>query len=126
MFAVIRDGGKQYKVQPGDTLIVDYREGLQDNQTFIFEDVLLAGHEGASVIGRPTIAQAKVTAQVLHGLFKGPKLEIQKLRRRHASRRHTGHRQKYTQVRITRIEIPGLPTIDAPELQSVESTATST
>lgn len=111
MFAVIADGNRQYRVQPGDVLVVDYRETAEAGQTLTFDQVLLANGGGASVIGRPTIAGASVVGEVVNPLFKGPKLEIQKLRRRHASRRHTGHRQKHTQVKITAINVPGLQVV---------------
>jgi large subunit ribosomal protein L21 len=113
MFAVFTDGNRQYRVQPGDVLVVDYRDTAQPGQTLTFDQVLLANGGSASVIGRPTIAGATITAEVVNELFKGPKLEIQKLRRRHASRRHTGHRQKHTQVKITAINVPGLQVVEA-------------
>jgi large subunit ribosomal protein L21 len=112
MFAVFADGSRQYRVQPGDVLVVDYRDELTPGATIVFDQVLLANGGGASVIGRPTISGAKVTAEVAVAEFKGPKLEIQKLRRRHASRRHTGHRQKHTQVKITAIDVPGLQIVE--------------
>lgn len=111
MFAVIADGGRQYKVQQGDLLVVDYRDDVEIGQSLTFENVLLANAGGASVIGKPTIAGAKVSAEVVLDEFKGPKLEIQKLRRRHASRRHTGHRQKHTRVKITEIVVPNLQVV---------------
>jgi large subunit ribosomal protein L21 len=114
MFAVFEDGSRQYRVQTGDVLVVDYRKDKNAGDTVEFEKVLLANGGGASIIGAPTIAAAKVTAEVVNSLFKGPKLEIQKLRRRHASKRHTGHRQKHTQVKITGITIPNLQIIEAP------------
>lgn len=114
MFAVFEDGSRQYRVQPGDVLVVDFRSEAQAGQALAFEKVLLANGGGASVVGRPTIAGASVTAEVVNPLFKGPKLEIQKLRRRHASRRHTGHRQKHTQVKITAINVPNLQVVEAP------------
>ena len=108
MFAVIADGGRQYRVQPGDTLWLDYREGAEQGSTIRFEQVLLANAGGASSIGRPAIDGAVVEAEVLAPEQKGKKLEIQYFRRRKNSRRHTGHRQKYTSVRITGINVPGL------------------
>jgi large subunit ribosomal protein L21 len=111
MFAVFEDGSRQYRVGPGDVVVVDYRAGLEPNAKVDFESVLLANGGAASVIGRPTIAGAKVTGEVVNPLFKGPKLEIQKLRRRHASRRHTGHRQKHIQVKIVQIDVPGLEVV---------------
>jgi large subunit ribosomal protein L21 len=108
MFAVIEDGNRQYRVEQGDLLVVDYRDDAEPGQTLTFEKVLLANAGAGSVIGTPTIAGATVTGEVVVAEFKGPKLEIQKLRRRHASRRHTGHRQKHTRVKITAISVPNL------------------
>jgi large subunit ribosomal protein L21 len=115
MFAVIEDGNRQYRVQEGDLLVVDYRDDAEAGQTLTFDKVLLANAGGSSVIGKPTIAGASVAGEVVVGEFKGPKLEIQKLRRRHASRRHTGHRQKHTRVKITAITVPNLEVVDLPK-----------
>lgn len=114
MFAVFEDGSRQYRVQPGDVVVVDYRKEAKSGDSLTFDHVMLANGGGASVIGRPLIEGAAVTAEVTNDLFKGPKLEIQKLRRRHASKRHTGHRQKHTQVRITAITVPNLQIVEAP------------
>jgi large subunit ribosomal protein L21 len=108
MFAVFEDGSRQYRVQPGDLIVVDYRDDALPGQQIQFTDVLLANGGAATVLGRPTIEGASVTGEVANPFFKGPKLEIQKLRRRHASRRHTGHRQKHLQVKIVGINVPGL------------------
>lgn len=107
MFAVFCDGGRQYKVQRGDRLVIDYRESLNAGDSLKFEDVLLAGSKSSSKIGAPAIDGAVVEAQVL-GHRKGDKLEIQKFKRRKKIRRHTGHRQKYTAIQITGLNIPGL------------------
>jgi large subunit ribosomal protein L21 len=108
MFAVIADGGRQYRVQPGDVLSVDYREELKDGGVLTFDQVLLANGGGASTIGAPVIGGATVTAEVITALEKGIKLDIRKFRRRKNYRRKTGHRQKYTRVKITGIDVPGL------------------
>lgn len=108
MFAVIEDGNRQYRVQQGDTLTIDYRAEIEPGQTITFDRVLIANGGGASQIGRPAIDGALVEAEVVDPLIKGEKLEIQKFRRRKNSRRHTGHRQKHTSVRITAINIPNL------------------
>jgi large subunit ribosomal protein L21 len=113
MFAVFEDGSRQYRVQPGDVLVVDYRKDASEGDAITFDQVLLANGGAASIIGKPVIAGATVAAEVVNDLFKGPKLEVQKLRRRHASRRHTGHRQKHTQVKITGISVPDLQITEA-------------
>ena len=114
MFAVFEDGSRQYRVQPGDVLVVDYRVDAEPGATLTFDKVLLANGGGVSLIGKPAIEGASITAEVTNEMFRGPKLEIQKLRRRHASRRHTGHRQKHTQVKITGINVPNLQVAEAP------------
>ena len=108
MFAIIEDGGRQYYVKPGDRLRIDLRDGVEQGGTVKFESVLLGNGGGSSVVGKPSIDGASVTASVVDPLLKGQKLEIQKIRRRKNSRRHTGHRQKYTVVQIDAIDVPGL------------------
>jgi large subunit ribosomal protein L21 len=108
MFAIIEDGGRQYRVEEGTELTLDLREGVEAGQDLSFERVLLANGGADSVIGAPAISGATVTAQIIEPLHKGPKLEVQKFRKRKNSRRHTGHRQKHTTVRITKIDVPGL------------------
>ena len=112
MFAVIENGSRQHRVQEGDTLSIDYQSSAETGETITFDRVLLANAGGASAIGRPLIDGATVEARVVLPEEKGPKLEIQKIRRRKNSRRHTGHRQKYTQVRITTINVPGLEVVE--------------
>ena len=112
MFAIIEDGSRQYRVSPGEKLSVDYRRDVADGDTITFDRVLLANAGGASTIGTPVIDGATVTGEVLYAMDKGPKLEIQKIRRRKNSRRHTGHRQKYTTVRVTDVTVPGLVEAD--------------
>ena len=117
MFAVVEDGSRQLRVQEGDVLNVDYREGLAAGDAVSFDRVLLANGGGPSAIGRPVISGAVVEAEVVTPESKGQKLEIQKLRRRKNSRRHTGHRQKYTTVRIKSIQVPGLEVAPEPAAQ---------
>lgn len=113
MFAIIEDGSRQYRVSQGETLAVDFRSGSAQGDALAFDRVLLANGGGASVIGQPVIDGASVAAEVIEGEIKGPKLEIQKFRRRKNSKRHTGHRQKHTLVKITGIEVPGLEVNEA-------------
>lgn len=113
MFAIIEDGSHQYRVAAGETLVVDYRDGLSQGDAVEFDRVLLANGGGASAIGKPLLDGAKVSAEVVDAEFKGEKLEIQKFRRRKNSRKHTGHRQKYTAVKINEINVPGLEVVEA-------------
>ncbi|MBS0206687.1 MAG: 50S ribosomal protein L21 [Planctomycetes bacterium] len=123
MFAVIEDGSRQYKVRQGDVLAVDFRSEVKDGETLTFDKVLIANGGGESVLGRPVIDGATVTAEVVVAEYKGIKLEIQTFHRRNASRRHTGHRQKYTRVRVTGISVPGLQVTEKPAEEPAATTA---
>ena len=102
MYAIIDAGGRQVRVEEGQELEVDYRD-LPAGAEFKFDRVLaFRGDEGLK-IGRPALESASVTAQVL-GVTQGPKLTVQKMRRRKNYRRHTGHRELFTRVKITKIE----------------------
>jgi large subunit ribosomal protein L21 len=97
MYAIIRDGGRQYKVEPGQVLEVDLRE--QTEGTIQFQDVLAIGDDSGLRFGSPTLSGASVSAEIL-GPTKGDKIFIVKMRRRKTYRRRTGHRQGYLQVKI--------------------------
>ena len=102
MYAIIKDGARQFKVETDKKIQIDYR-GKQDPGTVIeFSEVLAIGGEDGVKIGQPTLAGAKVVAEVLQEI-KGPKLIITKFRRRKNSKRKTGHRQIYTLVQIKEI-----------------------
>ena len=101
MYAVIKTGGKQYRVAANDKLNVEKLEG-EAGSTIEFTEVLMVG-QGASVkVGTPTVPGAKVTAEVVKQ-GRGPKLIAFKKRRRKNSRRKRGHRQHQTVVRIKEI-----------------------
>ena len=100
MYAVIKTGGKQYRVATNDVISVEHLEG-EPGGTIEFGEVLLVGGDSPQV-GAPTVAGAKVTATVLEQ-GKGPKIIIFKKRRRKNFRRRTGHRQLQTVVRIADI-----------------------
>jgi large subunit ribosomal protein L21 len=101
MYAVIKTGGKQYRVEQGATIRVEKLAGEAGTQVE-FGDVLLVG-DGADVkVGTPVVAGAKVTGQIV-GQVLGEKLLVFKFRRRKAYRRKNGHRQQYTAVSITGI-----------------------
>jgi large subunit ribosomal protein L21 len=101
MYAIIEEGGKQHKITSGDTLLID-REVSPDQKSITFDRVLLIGGEGEAKIGAPVLAGAAVTADVL-GPAKGPKLTMQKYKRRKGYHKKQGHRQHYVQVKITGI-----------------------
>ena len=99
--AVLKTGGKQYRVEPGAVLRVE--KLLAEVGTKVeFDDVLLVGSGGDAKIGTPIVAGAKVTGTVTaHG--RGDKVIVYKFRRRQQYRRKQGHRQAYTEVRIDAI-----------------------
>jgi large subunit ribosomal protein L21 len=104
VYAIIVDGGRQYKVSAGQMLDIDFREGAETGENLQFGNVLAVGGPGSPLkLGTPMIAGAKVTATVV-GLQKGDKLYIQKFNRRKNYRRRTGHRQLYTRIKIDAIE----------------------
>lgn len=115
MFAIIENGSRQYRVEPGDTLQIDYRSDAEQGNELVFDQVLLANGGESSVIGTPHIEGASVTAEVVTPLKKGKKLEVGIYRRRKNSRRHIGHRQKYTLVKINAIDVPGLKSAEQTE-----------
>ena len=102
MYAVVRSGGKQLRVEPGQRVRVEKLAG-DLGQAIELADVLMIGGDGASKIGRPLVEGAKavgtITAQA-----RGPKLTIFKMKRRKGYRRKAGHRQEYTEILVDRIE----------------------
>ena len=100
-FAVIRTGGKQYRVTPNAVLTVEKLEA-EPGGTVTFHDVLAIGTEAGLTLGAPIVAGARVTATVLEQ-NKGDKVLILKKRRRKNSRRKQGHRQSQTVLRIADI-----------------------
>jgi large subunit ribosomal protein L21 len=103
MYAIIEDSGTQLRVEQGQTLQLDLRDGAEPGAQVTFDRVLLVADDNGVRIGKPLVDGAKVTAEVL-GTEMGPKLEVVKVRRRKNSRRHTGHRQHYITVRVTAIQ----------------------
>jgi len=103
MYAIIKDGSRQIRAEVDRRLRVDFRDGLQQGDSLEFTEVLTISNENEVKVGQPTIAGAKVVAEVVEPEFKGPKLVIAKFRRRKNSKRKTGHRQVYTLVKIREI-----------------------
>ncbi len=103
MYAIIADGGRQYRVEEGQELDVDYRDVAKGDE-ITFEYVLaISGDEGVK-LGTPALDGVTVSASVI-GVQQGEKLHVRKLRRRKNSRRRTGHRQLYTRVKIDKIAV---------------------
>lgn len=101
MFAVIRTGGKQYKVANGDVIRVEKLEG-DAGASITLDDVLMVSDGGSTTVGSPTVAGASVTAEVV-AQDRGPKIIVFKKKRRQNYRRKNGHRQDLTVLRITGI-----------------------
>jgi large subunit ribosomal protein L21 len=112
MFAVIRTGGKQYRVTPNAVLKVEKLDA-EAGGTVTFIDVLAVGGEGNLTIGSPTVSDASVTATVI-AQDRLDKVIIFKKRRRQNSRRRNGHRQHVTVLRVAGINANG-QTYTAPE-----------
>ena len=105
MYAVIRTGGKQYKVAPEDVLQIEKIDGAAGDAVQ-FADVLMIGGEGEPAVGAPLVAGAAVSAEVVEQ-GRGAKVIIFKKRRRQNYRRKKGHRQDLTTVRILEIFTDG-------------------
>ena len=102
MYAVIKSGGKQYRVEEGDTLRLEKIEAATGD-SLEFDQVLMVANGDDIRVGQPLVEGAKVRAEVLEQ-GRGEKIRIMKFRRRKNSRTQKGHRQWYTAVRITGIE----------------------
>ncbi len=102
MFAVIKTGGKQYRVAANDELEVELLAG-EAGDTVSFDEVLLVGGEAGTTIGAPTVAGASVSAEIVDQI-RTRKILVFKKRRRQNSKRSRGHRQSLTVVKITGIK----------------------
>lgn len=103
MYAVFEDGSRQYRVQEGDVVNVDFREAAVGSNVE-FNRVLLTQRDNDTKIGQPVIAGARVVGEVVD--HPSIKMYIQHFKRRKNYRRMKGHRQPYTAVRISKIEVP--------------------
>jgi large subunit ribosomal protein L21 len=107
MYAVVSSGGKQYRVEPGSTLLME-RLASQPGGSILFDRVLLIGDGDEVTVGTPVVAGASVSGTVL-GEELGPKLVIFKFKQKVKYRRRTGHRQHLLRVRIDEINAEGRP-----------------
>ena len=101
MYAVIKTGGKQYRVKEGDLLEIE-KLGAEKGRKINFDQVLLIEDEGRVLVGTPVVENAVVRAEVVENI-KGDKVLIFKKKRRKQYRRTKGHRQELTKVRIEKI-----------------------
>ena len=104
-YAVIRSGGKQYKVMPGDTLEID-KIAAEENKPVIFDDVLLVVAENKLTLGKPIVAEAKVEAKLLEQK-KGEKIHVIKFKAKSRYRNKTGFRAHLSVVEIEKISLNG-------------------
>ena len=103
MYAIIRAGGKQYRVTPGDTIYVEKLDGAAGDKVSLGEVLLLGGGDGATKVGAPLVSGAKVAATVLEQ-GRDKKIRVFKFKKRKHYQRTRGHRQSYTALRIDAIE----------------------
>jgi large subunit ribosomal protein L21 len=104
-YAVIRTGGKQYRVSPGDVIHVEKIEGDTGSE-HTFTEVLMTGSDDVVRVGQPTVEGARVSARVLQQM-KTKKILVYKKKRRKNYRRRQGHRQNLTSLIVTSIETGG-------------------
>jgi len=104
MYAVIRTGGKQYRVQPGDVVEVELLDGEQ-GKDLALEDVLLVADGEKITVGKPTVKGARVTAEVVDPDKKGTKVIAFKFRRREGYHRKRGIRPHHTVLKIKEIVV---------------------
>jgi large subunit ribosomal protein L21 len=103
MYAIIRTGGKQTKVRPGDVIDVELLK--TDAESVTFTPLLVVDDAGSAISDRKVLADAVVSAKVL-GVVKGEKIDIFKYKNKTGYRRRQGHRQRYTSLEVTDIALP--------------------
>ncbi len=103
MYAIVKTGGKQYRVAPGDRVCIEKLQG-EPGSPVEFTDVLLVGGDDGVKIGTPALSSARVTAEIRRQA-KGKKVIIFKSKRRKGYRKKTGHRQQLTEVIIKDISL---------------------
>lgn len=103
MYAVVRTGGKQYRVAPGDTVEVEKLEGAVGD-TIVLDDVLLVANEDSITVGQPQVEGAKVSARI-SGQYRGNKILVFRYRPKKRIRVRRGHRQYLTRLEIESIDL---------------------
>ncbi len=103
MYAVVRTGGKQVRVSPGDVIKVE-KLSLEPGETVELSDVLLVSSEGETAVGTPTVPNAKVVCMSL-GDGKEKKIVVYKYKRRKGYARKQGHRQPFTRLSVKEIRV---------------------
>ena len=102
MYAVIKTGGKQYRVEKGDVIYIE-KLAAEADETISFDEVLAVGDEGKVKVGTPTVSGAKVSGKVVKN-GRSKKINVFTYRPKKGSARRVGHRQPYTKVEITEIK----------------------
>jgi len=103
MYAVIKTGGKQHRVSPGDVLSIEKIEGNKGDD-FVFDEVLMVANGDDIHLGKPLVEGAKVVGKIVEQK-RGPKIVVFRMKRRKGFHKKTGHRQSLTSMRITEISI---------------------
>lgn len=104
MYAVIRSGGKQYRVEPGKTVRVERLEGEVGSKV-TFDDVLAVRTDDKKILGGADAAKAKITGKIIEN-GRGPKLKVLKFKTGGQYKIQTGHRQNYSAVQVGDITLP--------------------
>jgi len=103
MYAVVKTGGKEYRISPGDLIRVEKLEGKVGDQVTM-KDILMVSHEDQVQVGNPLLGNAVITGEIVQQV-KGRKVLIYKMKRRKNYRRTKGHRQTYTYIRVNEISL---------------------
>ena len=103
MYAVVKTGGKEYRISQGDLIRVEKLEGKVGDQVTM-KDILMVSHEGQVQVGNPLLANAVITGEIVQQV-KGKKVLTYKMKRRKNYRRTKGHRQTYTYIRVNDITV---------------------
>lgn len=104
MYAIIETGGKQYRVNEGDTIFIEKLDGAEENESIIFDKVVAVGKDDDFVVGAPYVEKAVVKATALKN-GKGKKVVVFTYKPKKDTKRKMGHRQPYTKVQIDSIEV---------------------
>lgn len=103
MYAVVKTGGKEYRISQGDLIRVERMQGKVGDQVTM-KDILMVSHEDQVQVGNPLLANAVITGEIVQQV-KGKKILTYKMKRRKNYRRTKGHRQTYTYIRVNDISL---------------------